>query len=153
VTHDQSTVSRLAYLDWLRGVAAVVMLQGHVFHSLLRSDLRDAAPDMTSQFLGGMKPAIFLFLTGVTLAFLMDSSEHQGLTKRARVLAPLRRSGYLFILAFAFRIQLSIFGSRLDWTDILRVDILNGMGFSVALLSGMALFRHAWKPLSILPFP
>ena len=29
------------YLDWTRGAAALVMLQGHVFNSFLRNDLRD----------------------------------------------------------------------------------------------------------------
>src|SRR5437870_4028844 len=50
------------------------MLQGHVFDSFLRTDQRGGGAFMVSQFLGGMPPAIFLFLTGVTLAFLMDST-------------------------------------------------------------------------------
>ena len=54
-----------------------------------------------------------------------------------------RRSGYLFFLAFAFRLQLWIFGLPAPWTDLLRVDILNCMGFAIAVLSVMALFRTA----------
>src|SRR5215813_9762805 len=87
---------RLEYLDWLRGLAAAIMLQGHVFHSFLRPELRDDGPYVFSQFVGGMPPAIFLFLTGVTLAFLMDSTERKGLPRGQRVVAALRRSGYLF---------------------------------------------------------
>ena len=45
------------------------MLQGHAFHSFLKPDLRGGAAYMFSQFFGGMPPAIFLFLTGVTLAY------------------------------------------------------------------------------------
>src|SRR2546421_265539 len=59
---------RLLYLDWVRGLAALVMLQGHVFQSFLRNDLREAGPYVMSQFAGGMPPAIFLFLLGVTFA-------------------------------------------------------------------------------------
>jgi uncharacterized membrane protein len=132
---------RLQYLDWLRGLAALIMLQGHVFDSFLRNDLRPGAAFMFSQFLGGMPPAIFLFLTGVTLAFLMDSTERKGLAPRDRLWEAFRRSGYLFFLAFAFRIQLFIFGLPAPWQDLLRVDILNCMGFSIAVLSVMALFR------------
>jgi uncharacterized membrane protein len=135
------SINRLQYLDWLRGLGAIVMLQGHVFHSFLKNDLREGGAYMTSQFVGGMPPAIFLFLTGVTLAFLMDTSERKGLTPRQRVWAAFRRSGYLFGLAFAFRIQLFIFGFPADWKDIFRVDVLNCMGFSIAVLSVMALFR------------
>src|ERR1035438_8521904 len=97
---------RLPYLDWLRGIAAVTMLQGHVFHSFLRNDLRPGGTYQISQFAGGMPPAVFLFLLGVTFAFLMDSQERKGVPPGERMLAAIRRSGYLFAAAFAFRLQL-----------------------------------------------
>src|ERR1022692_1887077 len=105
-----SSSSRLQYLDWVRGLGAVIMLHGHVWDSFLRDDLRSGGPYILSQFLGGMPPAIFLFLTGMTLAFLMDSSERKGMAPATRVWTAYRRSGYLFFLAFAFRLQLWIFG-------------------------------------------
>jgi hypothetical protein len=117
---------RLLYLDWVRGIAAVTMLQGHVFHSFLRNDLRGGGPYMMSQFAGGMPPAVFLFLLGVTFAFLMDSQERKGVQPAGRWLAALRRSGYLFAAAFAFRLQL--------W-------LLNCMGLALLALSVMAVFR------------
>jgi hypothetical protein len=88
-----------------------------------------------------MPPAIFLFLTGVTLAFLMDSTERKGLTPRDRVSTAFRRSGYLFLLAFAFRLQLWFFAWPEPWTDLLRVDILNCMGMAIAAMSVMAVLR------------
>jgi hypothetical protein len=60
------------------------MLQGHVFHSFNRADLRTDGPFMLSQFFGGIGPAIFLVLTGITLAFLMDRREQQGFDALAR---------------------------------------------------------------------
>jgi hypothetical protein len=132
---------RLEYLDWVRGMGALIMLQGHVFDSFLKNDLRGGAPYMLSQFAGGMPPAIFLFLTGVTLAFLMDSTERKGLLPLQRLSTAFGRSGYLFLLAFAFRIQLWIFSQPAPWIDLFRVDILNCMGLAIAVLSLMALFR------------
>ena len=81
---------RLSYLDWTRGIAALVMLQGHVFQSFLRTDLREGGPYMMSQFAGGMPPAVFLFLLGVTFAFLMDSQERKGLPYFIVIRAPLK---------------------------------------------------------------
>lgn len=136
-----SGASRLQYLDWLRGFAAVIMLQGHVFDSFLRTDLRQGGPFVLSQFVGGMPPAIFLFLTGVTLAFLMDSSERKGLGAGQRIWAALCRSRYLFLLAFLFRIQMWIFARPYShWTDLFKVDILNCMGLAIAVTSMMAAF-------------
>jgi hypothetical protein len=94
-----------------------------------------------------MPPAIFLFLTGVTFAFLMDSTERKELPARERFLTALSRSRYLFLLAFAFRVQLFIFGFPANWQDLFRVDVLNCMGFSMALMAAMTLVRtrnRAW---------
>jgi len=137
---SKSGIQRLEYLDWLRGIGATIMLHGHVWDSFLRDDLRNRGPYIFSQFMGGMPPAIFLFLTGVTLAFLMDSSERKGMAAVERVKTAFRRSGYLFFLAFAFRVQLWIFGIPAPWRDLFRVDILNCMGFAIAVLSAMAIF-------------
>ena len=139
----KTSARRLEYLDWVRGLGAVIMLQGHAFHSFLKPELRAGGPYLLSQFVGGMPPAIFLFLTGVTLAFLMDSTERKGLTPRERVSIAFRRSGYLFLLAFAFRLQLWIFAWPAPWTDLLRVDILNCMGMAIAAMSVMAVLRTA----------
>ncbi len=132
---------RLAFLDWTRGLAAVTMLNGHAFHAFTRTDLRQDGPYVITQFIGGLPPAVFLFLVGVTLSFLMDSSERKGIATGTRILQGLRRAGYLFGIAFLFRLQLWIFGLPTSpWTDLLRVDVLNSMGFAVAVLSIMAVF-------------
>ena len=141
---NKTSTTRLAFLDWTRGLAAVVMLNGHVFHSFTRPDQRGSAPFMLTQFLGGMPPAAFLFLVGVTLAFLMESRERQGLPAGRRMWAAARRAGYLFGIAFLFRLQLWVFGlPTSQWTDLFRVDILNAMGFAIVLMSGLAVFRTA----------
>ncbi len=138
----QKSTSRLAFLDWTRGLAAIIMLQGHVFHSFTKPELRESSPYVLSQFVGGMPPAIFLFLTGMTLAFLMESQERKGIRAMGRVVGSLRRAGYLFLLAFLFRLQLWTFGLPASpWTDLLRVDILNSMGFAIGVMSLMALVR------------
>ena len=136
-----SSSSRLLYLDWVRGIAALIMLQGHVFNSFTRTDLRNGGPYLLSQFVGGMPPAFFLFLTGVTLAFLMDSTERKGIPAGRRIMAALTRAGFLLAIAFVFRLQLWAFSTARQWSDLLRVDILNCMGFSIAVASVMALFR------------
>ncbi len=132
---------RLAFLDWVRGLAAITMLNGHAFHSFTKPEQRQGGLYVITQFIGGLPPAIFLFLVGVTLAFLMDSCERKGVPAGARVSKALRRAGYLFAIAFLFRLQVWAFGLPASpWTDLLRVDVLNCMGLAIALLSVMAVF-------------
>jgi uncharacterized membrane protein len=134
-------VSRLAFIDWTRGLAAVIMIQGHTFDSFTATPLRLQGPFLLSQFLGGMPPAIFLFLTGITFSFLMDSQERQEPSGWRRVVAALKRSRYLFMLAFLFRLQLYVFGFPTSpASELLRVDILNCMGLAMLVLSPMAVF-------------
>ena len=138
---DQKKAGRLAFIDWTRGAAAVVMLQGHTFHSFTRNDLRGQGPYVFSQLLGGLPPAIFLFLTGITFAFLMDSQEKQGATTWRKFIAALKRSRYLFLLAALFRIQLYVFGFPTSpASELWRVDILNCMGMAMLVFAPMAVF-------------
>ncbi|MBV9083230.1 MAG: DUF1624 domain-containing protein [Acidobacteriaceae bacterium] len=138
---DKNKAGRLAFIDWTRGLAALIMLQGHTFNSFTRTDLRSGGPYMMSQFLGGLPPAMFLFLTGITFAFLMDSQARQRANTWARVWAALKRSRYLFLLAFLFRIQLYVFGFPTSPAgELLKVDILNCMGFAMLIFAPMAVF-------------
>lgn len=133
---------RLAFLDWARGSVALVMLQGHVTHSFMRDDLRQDSPYILSQFIGGMTPAVFLFLTGVTLGFLMDSRQKAGHAAGMRVLEALKRAGYLLGIAMLFRLQMWAFAmGKSPWTDIFKVDILNSMALAIAVLAPLATFE------------
>jgi uncharacterized membrane protein len=120
------------------------MLQGHVFHSLTAKNLRESGPYVLSQFVGGITPAIFLFLTGVTLAFLMESRERQGATAGSRWLSALGRARYLVVLAVLFRFQLWLFAyPQSPWQDMFKVDILNCMALSLGVMSLFALLPSA----------
>src|SRR5580658_6426752 len=142
--NNRDAAGRLTFLDWSRGLAVTIMLQGHVFHSFARPDLRSDGPFTLSQFLGGIGPAVFLVLTGVTLAFIMEGREREGAGAMLRWKFALRRSAYLFSLAFLFRLQLWAFAiPQSPWTDLFKVDVLNCMGFAIAVMSVMAIFTTA----------
>ena len=65
-------ISRLAYIDWMRGLACVLMFQTHCYDSWLRGDARKSTFFMWSQ-LGGTLPApLFLFLAGISFALVTD---------------------------------------------------------------------------------
>jgi uncharacterized membrane protein len=137
----QKSAGRLAFIDWVRGLAAVIMLQGHTFNSFTRTDLRGQGPYMLSQFVGGLPPAIFLFLTGITFAFLMDSQDRQNASSGRKIWAAVKRSRYLFLIAFLFRIQLYVFGYPTSpFNELARVDILNCMGLAMLIFAPMAVF-------------
>lgn len=140
---------RVLALDWLRGLGVLIMLQGHLFNSLARADLRNHPVYVLSQFIGGMPAPIFLFLVGATLAFRLDRADLRGLPPGARLKSALARAAFLAAIAFAFRLQLWLFAWGNPWTEIVRVDILNCMALGVAVLSPVALLapvrRITWS--------
>lgn len=139
--NKKSRAERLAFIDWIRGAATLVMLQGHVWESFTHKDLRDTGVYALSQFPGGVAPAVFLFLAGVTLAFLIDSRQNRGVGPKGRVVAALRRAGYLGGLAILFRFQMwAFYWFSSPWKDLLRVDILNCMAAACLVLAPVAAF-------------
>jgi uncharacterized membrane protein len=143
--------SRVHFIDWVRGVAATIMLQGHTFDAFTRPEDRTGAFFTFSQFIGGEAAALFLLVTGITYG--MGMNKRQKLPWPRRILEALRRARFLFLLAIAFRLQNWIFAwGRSPWQDILRVDILNIMGATAALISFLALFsgiqRVRWAALT-----
>jgi uncharacterized membrane protein len=130
--------SRILFLDWLRGLAAITMLQGHTFDAFLRPQARSGSAFIFSQFFGGEAPAVFLFLAGVTYGLGMNRCED--LSPWQRIKTALKRARYLFLLAILFRIQTwAFFWPRSAWMDLFRVDVLNTMGATAMLLAIAAL--------------
>src|SRR5579883_2793689 len=111
------------------------MIQCHVFNCFTRPDLRESGAYILSQFVGGMAAPLFLLLAGVTLAFQMDGQDRRQPCAGRRCLAALRRAGYILGIAYLFRLSNWIFSSPLPPVSaLLRVDILNCMGFAMAIL-------------------
>lgn len=125
----------------MRGLAVLIMIECHVFNSFTRVDQRSRDGYVLSQFVGGMAAPLFIFMAGMTLAFLMDRMERQEAPLLRRWESALRRAGYLFVIAYLFRFT-NWAGDLPNWNlqELLKVDILNCMGLAMAALSLAALF-------------
>jgi uncharacterized membrane protein len=135
-------VNRYPFLDWMRGLAVLIMIQCHTFNSFARLDLRQGGPYVLSQFVGGMAAPLFLFMAGMTFGFQMESLERRQPNPWRRYLAALKRAGYILLIAFAFRLSNWIASlPRPDWQEIFKVDILNSMALGMAAFAIIAAFN------------
>src|SRR5687767_6899620 len=64
---SRSLLTRKVYLDWLRGVAVVVMVGAHVTDAWTRVEDRGRTLYMYTVFVAGMAAPLFLFLAGLTI--------------------------------------------------------------------------------------
>lgn len=127
--------SRLGYIDWMRGLACVLMFQTHCYDSWLGGEARKSTFFMYSQ-LGGTLPApLFLFLAGISFALVTVRLRQKGMGANQVARTTILRGAEIFALGLAFRLQeyLIAFGWA-PWTDLLRVDILNTIGLSMMLM-------------------
>src|SRR5579859_3533087 len=127
--------SRLAYIDWMRGLACILMFQTHCYDSWLGGNARQSKFFMWSQ-LGGTLPApLFLFLAGISFALVVDKLLQKSLRPAEIARTTSRRGCEIFALGLLFRLQeYALAWGWAPWTDIFRVDILNTIGISMMLM-------------------
>ena len=65
-------IKRLAYIDWMRGLACVLMIQAHCYDSWLNPEARRTLLYRWSQELSTLAAPIFLFLSGVSFALVTE---------------------------------------------------------------------------------
>ena len=127
--------SRLAYIDWMRGLACVLMFQTHCYDSWLSPSARRTTFFMYSQ-LGGTFPApLFLFLAGISFALVTEKLRQKNLPPAQIARSTIRRGAEIFAFGLLFRLQEYVVAW--GWapkTDLLRIDVLNTIGLSMMLM-------------------
>jgi len=140
-------LKRLSYIDWMRGLACLLMFQTHCYDSWLRPDQRDTAFFRLSQ-LGGTLPApLFIFLAGVSVALVTGRLREKGIARNAIARQTILRGAEVFGYGILFRIQEFLLAFKLaPWTDLLRVDVLNILGLSMILMGVLCWLASAATP-------
>jgi uncharacterized membrane protein len=137
--------SRLAYIDWMRGLACVLMFQTHCYDAWLGGPARQSRFFMYSQ-LGGTFPApLFLFLAGISFALVTQKLRQKNLAPSQIARSTIRRGAEIFGFGLLFRLQEYVIAW--GWapkSDLLRVDILNTIGASMILMGALC-----WIVLSL----
>jgi len=139
--------SRLAYVDWMRGLACLLMFQTHCYDSWLSPAARQGRFFMYSQ-LGGTFPApLFLFLTGISFALVTEKLRQKNLPAAQIARTTILRGAEIFAYGLLFRVQEYV----VSWgwapkSDLVRVDVLNTIGLSMMLMGILC-----WLVLAMLP--
>ena len=140
-----SAPGRREYLDWLRGVAVLIMIEAHTLDSWTRVEDHRSAGFGWAMIIGGFGAPIFLFLAGISLALAAGSRVRKGRSDAEAAALARRRAWQIFGLAILFRLQsVLISGGTLE--SLLKVDILNVMGVTMlaaAVLWGLG--RGRWS--------
>jgi uncharacterized membrane protein len=127
-----SSPERRSYIDWARGLAVLVMIEAHTLDAWTRAADRHTVAFRNLTILGGFAAPLFLWLAGVAFAVAADRRSRRA-TRATAVRAGIRRGLEIVLLAFLFRLQAFVLSPGGPALALLRVDILNVMGPSLAL--------------------
>ncbi len=126
---------RIAFLDWIRGIACIGMFETHGYDSWLSPSARHSSLFQWSQ-LGGTLPApLFLFAAGISVALVTGRALEKGVPAGQAARGTMMRGAQVVGFALLFRLQEFLLGQPYaPWTDLLRVDVLNVIGASIILM-------------------
>ena len=126
---------RLAYIDWMRGLACVLMFQTHCYSAWLTPEARKTEFYRWSQAAGTFPAPLFVLLAGISSAMVTQRLREKGVVRNAIARTTILRGAEIFGLGLLFRVQEFILGyPKSPWTDLLRVDVLNILGMSMILM-------------------
>jgi len=132
----QPAARRLGYIDWMRGLACVLMFQTHCYDSWMSPEAKKSSSLIAWSRLGGTLPApLFIFLAGVSFALVTEKLREKGIARGAIAQQTILRGAEIFGMGLLFRVQEFALGFPWSpWTDLLRVDVLNILGLSMMLM-------------------
>jgi len=126
-------MTRRLYIDWLRGVAVVLMIMWHAIDAWTLPTSRDTFAFATIVFLAGWVAPLFLFLAGAAIPLAGEARVARGASRREAGWALQKRGWQVFLIAHLFRVQSFLLNPNGQWSTILKPDILNILGLGLVL--------------------
>jgi uncharacterized membrane protein len=124
--------NRRAYIDWMRGLSVLFMIEAHTFDAWTQLAQRGRPVYFWVTFIGGLAAPIFLFLAGVSVPMACHARARRTGDRPASAWSVQKRGWEIFGLAFLFRLQAFLLSPGSTVRGIFKADILNIMGPSIA---------------------
>lgn len=137
---------RLPFIDRLRGLAAIVMLEVHVVNTLIEPSYRRWPRLAVLDFLNGLVAPTFLFCAGFAVALSLRRSFDQGpagaaARRVATFLAACKRAALLLFIGYAlhgYGVLWVGFRDPKTLAELMKADILQVIGLSLLTLNVLA---------------
>ncbi len=138
--HTTDQAHRVIFIDLLRAIAVLQMVQGHTVDVLLAPELRTTESPVFAiwYFLRGMTAPIFMFTAGTVFTYLFNSVK-KPFAENYRVKKGIRRAFLLLFLGYLLRYPTWTVFDFSDvtpdkWNLFISIDVLQLIGFSLLIL-------------------
>lgn len=128
--------SRAGYIDWMRGLAVIVMIVAHAVDSwTVTGPTRQTTGYFWFMVVAGMGAPLFLWLAGLAVPLAAHARLRRGATVAEASWTLQKRGWQIFGLALLFRLQAYVFSAGATAYGMFKVDILNIMGLSLVAVA------------------
>jgi uncharacterized membrane protein len=139
VRHPSPKSPRRPYIDWLRGVAVLIMIEWHVVDAWTTDESRTGNVFAVLAMLGGLAAPLFLFLAGVAIPFAAASHQRKNRalapgsleSVRAAAWALQKRGLEVILIAHLFRFHSYLWNLWGRFDGVFKPDILNILGLGM----------------------
>jgi uncharacterized membrane protein len=136
VPKPAARTGRLDAVDWLRGLAVVLMIQTHLYDAWVNPAGKATAFYGWTRFIGGIPARLFLLLVGVSMAIRFESQIAKKVDRATIYRGVIKRGLEIVLLAYLFRVQeFTLAGFGGDWRNLFRIDILNCIGAAMVAIA------------------
>ncbi len=140
---------RIEAVDWLRGLAVLLMIQTHLYDSWCSPAAKTTIEYGWTRFWGGIPSRLFLLLVGVSMAIRYEHQLGTGASRRVMIRVAAKRGVEILVLAYLFRLQEYLLGGAYDWHDLFRVDILNCIGLCMIAAAFITAPHRGRRPIAL----
>lgn len=130
---------RVEGIDVARGVASLIMIQGHAYHGWVAPDQRDGAYAFT-RLLGTLPLPAFLVLAGAAVTWRVHAArerdEDAGAVRRGLLKRGMQVLLYGYLMSFSY----ALIDGVDSWHALFRADVLHVIGLSI-VVGGLCLGR------------
>lgn len=130
--------SRIEGVDVARGLASLVMIQGHAYHGWVAPEHHDTAYAFT-RLLGTLPLPAFLVLAGAAVMLRVQSAAKKHEDARAVRNALVKRGLQLVVIGYAVNATYALLDGAAGLHTWLRADVLHVIGLSLAASAWLGL--------------
>lgn len=134
--------TRVVGVDVARGLAGLIMIQGHAHHGWVHAEGKATAAYAATRVLGTMPLPAFFLLAGASLALRMRAAERKGEELETVRHAVVKRGLEVVLWGYATSFLFAAMDGWPGWDTVLRADVLHGIGLSIVVVAAAGIRRR-----------
>ncbi len=129
-----SRTTRIEGVDVARGVASLIMIQGHAYDGWVAPEHKESAAYLFTRLLGSLPLPAFLVLAGAAVVLRVDAAQRKGEAASVVRASVLRRAMWVLAMGYLSSFAYALVDGHAGLGTLLRADVLHVIGLSIGAL-------------------